>query len=159
VRTSLLTHAIRHTCLPSRRERDLLNCLVHVYDAYVYHPALMLCQTVDHNQSTQASLNDLYHVLMTVEERYRQWWNNVKELGDLHTKPTMRKILNSPTVMKHILEYEDIKEAAETAARDPEGPGLQPISEKVLEMLRTNANRRQLQDIPTKAHFHCEHTV
>jgi hypothetical protein len=157
VRTSSLTHAIRHTCLPSRHERDLLNCLVHVYDAYVYHPALIFCQTVDHNQSTRVSLDDLYHVLMTVEERYRQWWNDVKELGDLHTKPTMRKILNSPKVMKHILEYEDIREAAETAACDPEGPGLQPISEKVLEMLRTNANRRQLQDRATKTRFHREH--
>jgi hypothetical protein len=83
---------------------------------------------------------------MTVGERYRQWWNDVKELGELHTKPTMRKILNSPIVMKHILELEDIKEAAETAASDPEGPGIQPISKEVLEMLRTNANQRQLQD-------------
>lgn len=156
---SSLTHTIRHTCLPSRRERDLLNCLVHVYDAYVYHPALTSCQTVDHNQSTQASLDDLYHMLMTVEERYRQWWNDVKELGELHTKPTMRKILNSPTVMKHILEYEDVREAAETTACDPEGPGLQPISEKVLEVLRTNANRRQLQDRPNKTRLHREHTV
>lgn len=159
MRTSSLTHAIRHTCLPSRRERDLLNCLVHVYDAYVYHPALNFYQAVDHNRSTQASLDDLYHVLMTVEERYRQWWNDVKELGELHTKPTMRKILNSPTVMKHILEHEDIKEAAETAASDPEGPGLQPISKEVLEMLRTNANRRQLQDRATKTRFRREHTV
>lgn len=159
MRASSLTHAIRHTCLPSHHERDLLNCLVHVYDAYVYHPALKFRQTADHNQSTQASLNDLYHVLMTAEERYRQWWNDVKELGEMHTKPTMRKILNSPTVMKHILEHEDIRKAAEAAACDPEGPGLQPVSEKALEMLHTNANRRQLQGRPTKARFRREYTV
>ena len=159
MRTSSLTYAIRHTCLPSRHERDLLNCLVHVYDAYVYHPALISCQTVDHNQSTQASLDDLYHVLMTVEERYRQWWNDVKELGELYTKPTMRRILHSPTVIKHILEQEDIRKAAEAAARDPEGPGVQPVSEKALEMLRTNANRRQLYNRAAKVRIRHEYTA
>jgi hypothetical protein len=159
VRTSSLTYAIRYTCLPSRCERDLLSCLVHVYDAYVYHPALNSCQKVNHNRSTQASLDDLYHVLMTVEERYRQWWNNVKELGELYTKPTMRKILDSPTVIKHILEHESIREAAEAAARDPEGPGLQPVSEKALEMLRMNANQRQLRGGTTKTRFRRKYTV
>jgi hypothetical protein len=159
MRASSLTHAIRYTCLPSRCERDLLNCLVHVYDAYVYHPALKSCQPVDHNQSTQASLDDLYHVLMTVEERYRRWWNNVKELGELYTKPIMRKILHSPAVIKHILEHEDIRKAAEAAACDPGGPGLQPVSEKALEMLRTNANRRQLQDTAAKIRFRREYTI
>jgi hypothetical protein len=96
---------------------------------------------------------------MTVEERYRRWWNNVKELGELHTKPTMRKILRSPTVIKHILEHEDIRKAAEAAARNPEGPGLQPVSEKALEMLRTNANRRQLQDRAAEIRFRREYTI
>src|SRR2546423_341198 len=93
----MLTRTVRHTHLPSRHELHLLTCLVHIYDAYVYHPALILFRAVDYDPSTQASLNDLYHALITVEEGYKQWWNEVKELGDLHTKPTMRRILNSLT--------------------------------------------------------------
>jgi hypothetical protein len=61
--------------------------------------------------------------------------------------------------MKHILKHEDIREAAETAACDLEGPGLQPVSGRVLEMLRTNANRRQLQGGATKTRSRREHTV
>jgi hypothetical protein len=137
----------------------LLNCLVHVFDAYVYHSALTFWRTVDYDQLTRASLDDVYHALMTVEERYKQWWNDVKELGDLHTKPTMRRILNSPTIMEQIDEHEDMMEAAESGASDPDGPGLQPVSQKVLEILRANARRRRLQGTVNKTRFRREHTV
>lgn len=154
-----LTRDPRHTHLPSRHERDLLRCLVHVYDAYVYHPALMVFRAVDCEHSTHTSLNHLYHVLMTIEEKYTQWWNEVKMLGDLYTKPTMRRILRSPPVLKEIFEHEDMNEAAERAASDPGGPGLQPVSEGVLEMLRARTGRRQLQGTVIKTRFRREHTV
>jgi hypothetical protein len=134
----------------------LLNCLVHVYDAYVYNPALTLFRTVDHGRSTQASLDDLYDVLMTVEERYKQWWDNVKELGDLYMKPTMRRIFSLPTVVKQIIENEDVKEAAQITASDP---ALQPVSKRALEMLQASARRRQLQGPVRKTRFRREHTV
>jgi hypothetical protein len=157
--TNSLTRDLRHTHLPSRHERDLLICLVHVYDAYVYHPALTLSRRADYDQLTLASLDDLYHAIMMVEERYKHWCNDVKELGDLHTKPTMRRILKSPPAMKLIAEHEDMKEAAESAASDPDGPGLQPVSKRVLEILRANVRRRQLQGSVNKTRFRREHTV
>lgn len=96
---------------------------------------------------------------MTVEEKYTQWWNEVKMLGDLYTKPTMRRILRSPPVLKEIFEHENMNEAAERAASDPDGPGLQPVSEGVLEMLRARTGRRQLQGTVIKTRFRREHTV
>ena len=125
----------------------------------MYQPAFTLFRAVDYDQSTQVSLDDLYHVLMTVEERYKQWWNDVKELGDLHTKPTLRRILDSPTVMKHLIEHEEMKEAAEVAASDLDGPGLQPVCKKLLEMLQTNAKGRQVRGTAKKTRFRREHTV
>ena len=145
--------------MPSHHERDLLNCLAHVYDAYVYHPALNLFQKTDRDQSTQAPLDDLYHALMNIEERYKQWWTDVKELGDLYTKPTMRTLLNSSVAMQQIIKQEEMKEAAELAANDPDGLGLQPVSEKVLEILRTNVRRRQVQRAACKSRFRREQTV
>jgi hypothetical protein len=96
---------------------------------------------------------------MTVEERYKQWWDDVKELGDWYTKPTMRRILSLPTVTKQIVENEDVKEAAVIAASDLTGPGLQPVSRKALEMLQANARRRKLQGSGHKTRFRREHTV
>lgn len=157
--TRALTWGLRHTRLPSRHERDLLTCLVYVYDAYVYHPALTGPRRVDCDQSTQASLNDLYHVLMTAQERYKQWWSDVKALGDLYTKPTMRRILHSPKVLKLIAEQEDTKEAAERAASDPAGPGLQPVPKAVLQTLRANVRRRQLQATVHQSRFRRKYTV
>lgn len=96
---------------------------------------------------------------MTIEETYKQWCNDVKELGDLYTKPTMRRILNSTSVMNLIAEHEDIKEAAERAASDPAGPGLRPVPRRVLEMLRANARQRQVHRTVSKTRFRLEHTV
>lgn len=132
---------------------------MHVYDAYVYHPALTLRRRGDCDQLTQACLDNLYHALMTTEETYKRWCNDVKELGDLYTKPTMRRILNSTSVMKLIAEHEDIKEAAERAASDPAGPGLRPVPTRVLEMLRANAKQRQAHRPASKTRFRLEHTV
>lgn len=81
---------------------------------------------------------------MTIEETYRRWWKDVKELGDLYTKPTMRRILNSPAVMQQILENEGMKEAAETAASDPDGLGIQPVTRQILETLHANTRREQV---------------
>lgn len=93
---------------------------------------------------------------MTVEERYKQWWDNVKELGDLYMKPTMRRIFSLPTVVKQIIENEDVKEAAQITASDP---ALQPVSKRALEMLQASARRRQLQGPVRKTRFRREHTV
>lgn len=96
---------------------------------------------------------------MTVEETYKQWCNDVKEIGDLYTKPTMRRILNSPSAMKLIAEHEDIKEAAERAASDPTGPGLHSVPRSVLEMLRANARQREVQGTVNKTRFRRERTA
>ena len=138
---------------------ELLSSLVHVYDAYVYHAALTLFRTVDCDEDIQTALDAVYHALMEVEEKYKEWWKDVKELGDLYTKPTIRRILNTPTVMQQLVEYEDIETAAEAAIRDPDGPGLQPVTRQVIEALNANARRRQLQRTTIQRELRREQTV
>ena len=96
---------------------------------------------------------------MTVGERYKQWWTDVKELGDLYMKPTMRRILNSPVAMQQIIEQEEMKEAAELAANNPDGLGLQPVSEKVLQILRTNMSRQRVEGAAYRSRFRRDQTV
>ena len=94
---------------------------------------------------------------MTVEETYKRWWRDVKELGDLYTKPTMRRILNSPSLPKLIAEYEDTKRAAERVASDAAGPGLRAVPGRVLETLRANARQRLVHCKVSNSRFRHEH--
>lgn len=155
----LMGTPVRHTQMPSRHERELFSLLVHVYDAYIYHPALISYPIAYHVQKVQTDLDALYHALLTLEENYKKWWKNMQELGDSYTKPTMRRILDSPTIVQQILEYEDVKHAAEAAVDDPNGPGLQPATRQVVETLRANAGRTQTSRISKKSEFRREHTV
>jgi len=120
---------------------------------------MTLFRTVDSDDNVQGALDAVYHALMEVEERYKQWWKDVKQLGNSYTKPTMRRILNSPTVMQQLLEFEGMKEAAEVAASDPDGPGLRPVTIQVIETLNANARRRQLRRAANKSEFRREHTL
>ena len=118
----------RHTAIPSQFERNLLERLVHIYDAQVYNPALNWMSRCDGEGRVQESLDALYDVIMIVEEKYKQWWRDVRELGDNHTKPTMRKIFASPVVMQQLEHFEGMKEAANRVGSKSEGYGLRMLS-------------------------------
>jgi hypothetical protein len=61
-------------------------------------------------------LNRLYNAIMVLLTKYKQWTAAMKRIGDDFTRPTMRRILRSPEVMKGILEFEGQTEAATKTA-------------------------------------------
>ena len=140
-------------------ECRLYQHLTLVFDTYVYHPASVLFRTGDYDKDVQSSIDRLYHAIMSVAEKYKQWCRDMRDLGDWYTKPTMRRILNSPAIMEQILEFEGMKEAAEAATRDPKGPGIQPLTRKVLESFNADTRRRQELVARSKSRMRREHTL
>jgi hypothetical protein len=60
-------------------------------------------------------LNSLYNSTMMLLTKYKQWTAAMKRIGDDFTRPTMRRMLRSPEVMRDILEFEgQMKTAANT---------------------------------------------
>jgi hypothetical protein len=102
-----------HTTIPSAGIIDLCNQLCLIYDACIYRPALAIPRAAQgHDEDLLARLDTLYDALMTVSTKYRRWMAAMKHIGDDFTKPTMRRILQSPAVMQSILEFEGQLEAA-----------------------------------------------
>jgi hypothetical protein len=65
-----------------------------------------------HDEELLEQLDKLYDALMTVSTKYSGWMAAIKRVGNDFTKPTMRRILQAPGVMKNILEFEGQLQAA-----------------------------------------------
>ena len=141
----------RHTRLPTRLEQNLLTDLISVYDAYVYHPALSAYRDQRQFGDLQRSLDGLYNVLLIVEQRYRRWWNEVKELGKKYTKPTLRRILESPALLQHIQSFEALKDAAEAAESNADSQDRHRAAREL--------SQRRQRPASSKSIFRREHTL
>ena len=85
-------------------------------------------------------LHTLYDVIMTLATRYKQWITAMKRVGDDFTRPTMRRILHSPEVMRQILEFEGQLEAATKSV-----PQMEFATRTVLTTLNVKLRRKQQQ--------------
>jgi hypothetical protein len=85
-------------------------CLI--YDACIYRPVLAIPRAQAHDEELLEQLDKLYDALMTVSTKYSRWMAAIKRVGNDFTKPTMRRILQAPGVMKNILEFEGQLQAA-----------------------------------------------
>ena len=134
----------RHTRLPIRLEQTLLTDLISVYDAYVYHPALSAYRDQRRFGDLQRSLDSLYNVLLTLEQKYRRWWNDVKELGKNYTKPTLRRILESPSLLQQIRSYQDLKDAAEAAESNADSQDSHRAARELLQRKQRPASSKSM---------------
>jgi hypothetical protein len=71
-----------------------------------------------HDETLMELLDHLYNSVMQLPTTYREWIRAMRRVGDDFTRPTMRRILRTPEVMKEILEFEGQKEAG---VRNQEG--------------------------------------
>lgn len=62
----------------------------------------------------------------------------MKRVGDDFTKPTLGRILHSPIIMRHILEFEGEKEAATKSVLE-----MERVTRRVLTSLNARIRRKQ----------------
>ncbi|ERF74158.1 hypothetical protein EPUS_08897 [Endocarpon pusillum Z07020] len=128
------------TTMPSQLELDLWDQLCHIYDACVYRPFLAIPRSQGYNEALLEKLDMLYNTIMTHATRYKKWMVAMKRVGNDFTKPTMRRILQSPEVMKGILEFEgQLEVAAQSVVQ------LEIATREVLATLTAKDRREQQQ--------------
>ncbi len=119
---------------------ELSNRLCHIYDACVYRPILAVFRLQTHDDLLIDFLDSLYDAIMLFPIRYKQWMIAMKQVGDDFTKPTMRRILDLPEVMRHILEFEGQIETATKSVSE-----MEYATRKVFTDLNRVNRRRQHQ--------------
>jgi hypothetical protein len=119
----------------------------------------VLCKTANYATFLKEALGDLYNAIMTLQEGYRRWWKDMKELGDNYTKPTLRRLLNSPTAMQQISEYEAIKDAAEGLSDTPVECTLQERTAESISAKISNDEVPRQQKTRSRSPFRRQHTV
>lgn len=87
-------------------------------------------------------LDNLYNVIMSLATKYKKWMVAMKRVGNDFTKPTMRRILQSPEVMKGVLEFEGQLEAATKSVVQ-----LEVATREVLANLTAKRRRKQQQTL------------
>jgi hypothetical protein len=83
-------------------------------------------------------LDRLYNDIMTLRTKYTQWMDVMKRVGDDFTRPTMRRILHSPEVMKEILEFDGHKEEAIKSVVE-----MESVTRRALGKLNPNRQHRR----------------
>ena len=126
-----------HLSCPSHTELRLLDQLLLVFDAYVYHPYLQLslqdARTFESN--VENAVHSVYDVLMTLLATYQKWLRVMRDLKTRYMAPIMRRIQDSPWIQR---EIEQMESAYETAGQ-------------TLSKLEGSVVRSELQDDQIKA--------
>ncbi len=115
----------RHLSCPSRTELKLLDQLVHVFDAYAYHPYLHL-KLQDGAILTEIgdAVNALYDALMMVLAMYQKWLRTMRGFKAKYMLPIMRRIQASPWIQREIEQMDMTAEAAQEAlSKNKDGVG------------------------------------
>ncbi len=107
----------------------------------MYRPFLAIPRSQVYDEVLLEKLDSLYNAIMTLATRYKKWMVAMKRVGNDFTKPTVRRILQSPEVMKGVLEFEGQLEVAENSIVQ-----LETATTEVLATL-TAKNRRNQQPI------------
>ena len=138
----------------------MLEELLHVFDAYVYHPFLELSTLNEIDSEIEAGLNELYDTLMGLFHNYNLWMRAMEDLKDNHVHLILRRIRRSPEVLREIAEAGFAKAMATASIGRPEGPGMQPADERTVQELNLSTSRR-LAPIPrrVRSRYRREHTV
>lgn len=106
----------------------------------MYRPFLAIPRSQGYNEALLEKLDMLYNTIMSHATRYKKWMVAMKRVGNDFTKPTMRRILQSPEVMKGILEFEGQLEAAAKSVVQ-----LEIATREVLATLTAKDRRKQPQ--------------
>jgi hypothetical protein len=85
-------------------------------------------------------LNSLYSALITFRNTYKQWIDAMKRVGNNFTRPTMRRILESPEVMRQILEFDGQVEAASKSVLE-----MKVATKRIFTNLNAHDRRKQQQ--------------
>ncbi len=138
----------------------MLEELTHIFDAYVYNPYLELLALEEVEGDIQDAINETYDGLMTLLHNYNMWTKGMKDVKENHVQPLMRRMRQTPEVMREIAESEFDKIMAQASIGSPEGPGMQPADERTIQELNLSTSRRYA-PIPRRARsrYRREHTV
>ncbi len=109
----------------------------------MYRPFLAIPRSQIYEEVLPEKLDSLYNAIMALSTRYKKWMVAMKRVGRDFTKPTMRRILQSPEVMKGVLEFEGQLEVASKSVVQ-----LETATREVLATLAIE-NRRKQQQIST----------
>lgn len=148
----------RHTTLPCRTERRLLEHMTHIFNAYVYHPFLQSQQLKKWNTAVEDVVNGLYDDFMTLLHVYNMWCNAMKDIRQNHMLPILRRIQKSPDTIHEIKISEQSQDALKDVMRKKNAPGTQDIDAKTIHLLEQTGSHRQ---IPARAKetYRREHTI
>lgn len=99
---------------------------------------LELSQIRRQDEAIDDLLDHVYNAIMMLPARYKQWMMAMRWVGDGFTKPTMRKILQSPDVMMNILESEGRHEQATQSV-----PEMEAATRQVFTTVNIKHRRKQ----------------
>ena len=150
----------RYISLPCRAEKDLLEEITHLFDAYVYNCFLELCSLGEIDGEIEDAINVAYDILMTLLRNYSMWMEGMKNLKENHLQPLLRRIKVSPETLRGIAEAEFVKAMAKASIESSEAPGMQPADERTIQELNLSTRSRHgLLPRRATSRYRREHTV
>lgn len=134
----------RHTKLPCREEREIIEALVRLFDAHVYNSVLK--SSAEHRVDTtiKSSLDQICDTLMTLARKYRQWFQSMRNTQAKYLQSNLLSILADQELLREIEEMVDIKTAAKNSIRDTKTLVCLQPSENTLDHLRYVLKMREL---------------
>lgn len=120
---------------------------------------LQLSRQVDPGDALFASVNQLYHAIMTWLKKYQKWCAVMKELKFRYMLPLMKAIVASPNAVAEIKEFRKGKIKALAAIEKAESPAGWLADEKTIQALNLSARRRETGLKRSRTRYKREHTL
>ncbi|KAK5097079.1 hypothetical protein LTS08_007099 [Lithohypha guttulata] len=131
---------VENLALPSKRECDLIGCLVFLYDAHIYNEVLQVMSLNIVDDTIAKKLHMLYDKLMSWHHKYKQWCHGMRDLKNTYIQPLIEQYSNSKEAQE---EFNDFQERTNKASAALEKPAeeMAEMTENVVKTLNLSARR------------------
>lgn len=153
--------ASRNLALPSKRELDVLESLVFLFDAYVYNPFVQL-YTFDHfDKQTFSMINDMYDNLMRWLQNYKEWCKGMTDIQEQYMRPLVDRLSKSESAKAELADFRLRLSKAKAVLNKPIVRDVDYKEDPVVHQLHLSAKRPGLDILlkRSKTRYKREHTL
>lgn len=146
--------------LPSRRELDFVDSLVLTYSAHVYDEFVFSVSANAVDRTISGLIHDIYNILMTWLQSYKQWCNGMKELRYRYMKPLIHQFTRQLEAQRDFVDFQDRLDRARKTLRKPVDSNGD-LSDKMVQTLNLSARRPgpATSSKRTRTRYKREHTL
>ena len=126
--------------MPSRHELALLESVVRLFDARVYHEFLEVSDLDVVDRETAKLLNELYDKLMTWLHYYKGWCGGMKELKDIYVQPLIKQFSQSDEAQEEFNNFQERINSARAVLNKPADDTVE-LTAKMVRNLNLSARK------------------